>query len=79
MGEWNRNEEDGRWILMEKVLKYLGLGLLVSVVLVSQMTTDVDIDSGQLIGIGFAILANTVFFSVLIFYLNVLRRKFLSI
>jgi len=79
MNEWIRNEEDGWWMLMERVLKYLGLGLLVSMVLVSLMFTDADRDSGQQNGTGFAILANTVFFAVLFYYLNVLRRKILSV
>ena len=49
---------------MEKGLLYLGLGLLVSVVLVELLSTGTDRDSGQQIGTGLAILANTVFFAV---------------
>ncbi len=79
MNEWIRNEEDGWWMLMERGLKYLGLGLLVSMVLVSLMLTDAERDHGQQNGTGFVVLANTVFFSVLIYYLNALRRMILSV
>ena len=78
MDEWNGNEEDGWWQLMEKGLLYLGLGLLVSVVLVELLSTGTDRDSGQQIGTGLAILANTVFFAVFFYYLNALRMKILT-
>lgn len=79
MNELIRKEEDGWWMLIERGLKYLGLGLLVSMVLVELASTDVDRDSGQQIGTAFVMLANTVFFAVLFYYLNELRRKILSV
>ena len=79
MNEWIRNDEDGWWKLMKKVLKYLGTGLIVSVVLDSLLFIAEVRDFWHHIGAGLAILANTVFFAVLFYYLNVLRRKILSV
>lgn len=79
MDECNRNEKDGWWLLMESGLRYIGSGILVSVVLVELVSTDTDRDSGQQIGMALTVLGSTVFFSVLFYYLNALRRKILSI
>lgn len=79
MDECIRNGKDCWWLLIERGLRYIGSGLLVSVILVELVSTDTDRDSGEQIGMALTVLGSTVFFAVLFYYLNELRRKIQSI